>query len=47
MNSSLKWACTSLGTCVGSFLAYAVPVLQVVALCISIYAGIQALRYKK
>jgi hypothetical protein len=46
VSTSLKWACTSLGTCVGSFLAYAVPILQVIALGVSIYAGIRALRHK-
>lgn len=40
-------ACTSLGTCVVSFAAYAVPVLQVIALVVSILAGIKALRSKK
>jgi hypothetical protein len=47
MTPDIKWACTSLGTCVGSFLAYAVPTLQVIALCVSIYAGIKALRHRK
>lgn len=47
MSTSLKWACTSLGTCVGSFLAYAVPILQIIALCVSIYAGVRALRHKR
>lgn len=40
------WACTSMGTCAASFFAYAIPTLQVIALGISIWAGIRALRKK-
>lgn len=47
MSIELKWACTSAGTCLASFLTYAVPILQVTALAVSIYAGIRALRSKK
>lgn len=46
MSEQVKWLCVSTGTCLGSFLAYAVPILQVIALGISIYAGIRALRRK-
>lgn len=46
MTPQLKWLCVSTSTCFASFLSYAVPVLQVIALGISIYAGIRALRKK-
>lgn len=36
------WACTSIGTCVGSFVVQAIPYLQFIALAISIAAGIRA-----
>ena len=44
--SALKWACTSFGTCVGSVLAYAIPILQVALLAVSLYAAIKSLRKK-
>lgn len=47
MNPALKWACTSLGSCAVSFASYAIPVLQVVALVVSIAAGIIAIRRGK
>lgn len=39
-------ACVSVGGCVVSFAAYAMPVLQVVAVLLSIAAAIKALRKK-
>lgn len=47
MTYELKWVCTGLGTCAASFFTYAVPTLQVIALGISIYAGVRALRGRK
>jgi hypothetical protein len=44
MNDSLKWACTSVGTCAASFLAYAIPTLQAIALALSIWAAVRSLR---
>jgi hypothetical protein len=41
------WACTSAGTCAASFLAIGIPILQVIALTVSILAGIKALLGKK
>jgi hypothetical protein len=46
MNAKV-WACTSIGTCFASFAAYAIPALQIVALIVSIAAGIKALRSRK
>lgn len=46
MNIELKWACTSIGTCVGSILTWAIPTLQVVLLAVSVYAAIRSLRKK-
>lgn len=45
--NELKWVCTSAVSCAASFLTYAVPILQFVALALSIYAGVRALRSKK
>lgn len=39
-------ACVSVGGCVVSLAAYAMPVLQFVAICLSIAAAIKALRKK-
>lgn len=47
MNLEWRWVCTSFGTCFASFVTYAVPALQLVALALSIYAAIKALRSKK
>jgi hypothetical protein len=44
VSDATKWACTSIATCTASFLAYAVPILQVVALALSIWAAIRSLR---
>ena len=44
MKSTVAWACTSIGTCAGSFFAYAIPVLQITALVVSIIAGIVTIR---
>lgn len=41
------WACTSAGSCVVGFVSTALPFLQVIALLISIAAGIKALRSRK
>jgi hypothetical protein len=47
VNGQLKWACVSASTCVGSFFAYAIPTLQIIALTISILAGAKALLHRK
>jgi hypothetical protein len=40
------WACTSIGSCVASFVLSALPYLQVIAVLLSIAAAIKALRSK-
>lgn len=41
------WACTSAGSCVFSFVQWSLPIIQWIAVAISIFAGIKALRGKK
>jgi hypothetical protein len=43
MNSKI-WACTSLGSCLTSFVLAAIPFLQFIALVLSIAAAIRAWR---
>lgn len=47
MNGQYKWVCVSAGSCLGSFFAYAIPTLQIIALTISILAGAKALLHRK
>lgn len=45
--SSKIWACASVGTCAGSFVATTLPYLQFIAVLISIACGIKAWHDKK
>lgn len=45
--SAKVWHCLSAGSCVAGFLAYAIPILQVAALLVTIITGIKAWRTKK
>lgn len=42
MSHDKIWACASVGACVGSFVAAALPYLQFIAVIISIGAGLKA-----